>query len=164
MLGGILKVGRGRFIKLWIVIPFFLLLSCAEEQYSPALDSKGRPYSSHLLVQDLRDRNKASGMPAPYQDNDEEYTYPKFSPPHHRPAPVIPEDNDDGYTPVKPSTGGNSANPYMGDADEDNNTGGYPKYDPEEDNSGYYYMPNVKPLPKPKVDDSGNYTFPIYFD
>jgi hypothetical protein len=168
MLGDILKLrGDRKFIKLWLIIPCVLLSSCANDTYRPRNSSS---YSSKSLIKDLRESNSARGLPAPYQDNDEEYVYPKFSAPrnNHHSAPVIPSDNDEDagipLKPAKPLGGGDSANPYMGDSDEDNSFGKYPKYNPDEDNDGYYYLPHAKPLPKPKLDETGKPTYPIYFD
>jgi hypothetical protein len=146
-------------IKLWVIV-VFMLQACVQTPYTPALDNKGRPYSAANLAKDLRDKSHGKNPMINYPaDNDEDYNYPKF-PVYTKTNSFFPSDNGKGAVPVKKPVPGAVA---YGDSEEDAVTG-YPRYDPEEDNSGYYYTPHAKPLPKPVDDGSGNYTYPIYFD
>lgn len=106
-------------------------------------------------------------QPNPYPeypaDNDAEYVAPKYE---YRLVPVNP----------KPAQFKQNSNPEPSYYDtpsypQDNDAGetpAYPTYDPDADNSGYYYLNKDKKLPPPKkANDSTNpelYDYPIYFD
>jgi hypothetical protein len=162
-------------IKLWAAISLLLLQSCcspyAQSVYKPAIGKNGKPYTATGLAQELREKSKGKNpifnLPT---DNDEDYKNPANNTGEYFNQPLpgnAAQDNDADSTPLppsKPSTPGKMPKmPIPQDMDEDSGSG-YPIYDPEEDNSGYYYQPHAKPLPKPKKDETGKPTYPIYFD
>ena len=125
------------------------VLSCANSKNS----FEKSKYDSESLAQEWRSNVKEKSLNKGYghnypQDNDSDYVYPvrQHNTPQEKSAPNVgvesyPQDNDSNY---------------------ENN---YPTYDPDADNSGYYYMNSNKRLPKAaKQPDSGEYNYPIYFD
>jgi hypothetical protein len=191
MLGKVFYIfEKGKFVLAGIMASLCLLSACSS--VSPYDSSKWSHYNSEDLAKDWRDRPRPQRPQMVYPaDNDVEYYLPKkpiyaapakpqapapvynfdVNPPEVEapaPAPVVPRPAPGApikaKRPAKPAPQpGNPKFPVYEDSDENYETG-YPKYDPEEDNSGYYYQHMDKPLPKPVDDGSGNENYPIYFD
>ncbi len=144
------------FIKKLVVVVVLIFMgflsACVKDDYSPALDNKGRRYNSKDLAKDWRTKFKDKQFPA---DNDAEYYYPKYKyiPGAQVTRPVRPDPyfNNKPYIHQQQPSGANYydkppvLNPhndiyeYPQDNDAENAAGRYPKYDPEADNAEGLY-------------------------
>jgi hypothetical protein len=124
-----------------------LVSACMGDDYTPALDSKGRRYNSQDLANDWRAKFQHKEFPA---DNDAEYYYPKYKynpngnggykTPIARPDPYFNnnyQDNEPSPAPYNPPVNQHNQQ-YPQDNDAENATGRYPRYDPEADNADLY--------------------------
>lgn len=105
--------------------------------YTPS--SKGK--IADKLVKDWRKNKSNQYYPA---DNDAEYYPPTYNNNYQNPSPY----------------GNPSDNNYPHDNDQNYQTG-YPKYDPDADNGGFYPQPGT-PIKKSK--DFDYYNYPLYYD
>jgi len=148
-----------------IILTALLLSSCVR----PDITIPKSRYDSDTLSKDWRSniienkqRNSSQRrkqQPQPYAypaDNDADYVAPKYE---YRYVPVQPKRQQPRYDPYTYNA------PYPQDNDA-HYAPSYPKYDPEADNSGYYYLNRDKKLPPPVKKEANQelYDYPIYFD
>jgi hypothetical protein len=122
-------------------------------------ETLSKDWRSNVIENQKRNNNNSYNQPYAYpRDNDAHYIPPKYE---YKLVPTQPQQQH-----YNPPPNPYSSAPYPQDNDKNYSTD-YPTYDPDADNSSYYYLNKDKTLPPPrKVDPYGSeqYDYPIYFD
>lgn len=156
--------------KFAILVAFALVTACAR----PDITVPKSKYDSETLSKDWRanifDMQQRTNTQQ-YNNNQQQYNK-QYAYPQDNDADYVPPLRGYNYAPVQqqqyynPNQQYQQYAPYPQDNDANYGTR-YPTYDPDADNSGYYYINKDKKLPPPRKVDPYNaeqYDYPIYFD
>jgi hypothetical protein len=131
------------------------------KQWRENVQQNAKPFTQPPSYRNYRQQpQQTQDYPDYPADNDADYVAPKYE---YRLVPV--EQKPAKFKPSQQSNSTDSSYPHDNDSDE---MPAYPTYDPDADNSEYYYLNKDKKLPPPKkTNNSKNpelYDYPIYFD